>query len=152
MNTPNNTFKNVYFTILEVLSTHPLNPFFQPTLLPQPTLSTHPLTPPHHLTPPHPLTPQVLRKGVDKFAIEKLARVFLRDFNEGMTQGGKWLNEMTPEEQKKLTIERRKQLGADLFSVGSDVPFKFPTTFTFVFRAFTSLVTYPLNTYTPTQY
>ena len=140
MNTPNNTFKNVYFTILEVLSTHPLNPFFQPTLLPHPTLSTHPLT------------PQVLRKGVDKFAIEKLARVFLRDFNEGMTQGGKWLNEMTPEEQKKLTIERRKQLGADLFSVGSDVPFKFPTTFTFVFRAFTSLVTYPLNTYTPTQY
>ena len=76
---------------------------------------------------------------MDKFAIEKLARVFLRDFNEGITQGGKWLNEMTPEEQRKLTIERRKQLGADLFSVGSDVPFKFPTTFTFVFRAFTSL-------------
>ena len=34
---------------------------------------------------------------------------------------------------------RVAQLGADLFSVGSDVPFKFPPTFTFVFRAFTSL-------------
>jgi predicted unusual protein kinase regulating ubiquinone biosynthesis (AarF/ABC1/UbiB family) len=34
---------------------------------------------------------------------------------------------------------RIAQLGADLFSVGSDVPFKFPPTFTFVFRAFTSL-------------
>merc|ERR1712146_876335 len=43
------------------------------------------------------------------------------------------------EEQREIRRKRRAQLGSDLFSVGSDVPFKFPPTFTFVFRAFTTL-------------
>ena len=41
--------------------------------------------------------------------------------------------------KREIRRKRRAQLGSDLFSVGSDVPFKFPPTFTFVFRAFTSL-------------
>jgi predicted unusual protein kinase regulating ubiquinone biosynthesis (AarF/ABC1/UbiB family) len=80
----------------------------------------------------------VLRPGVDRISIEKIARFFLGEFNRGV-QSGEWTNKLTKDEQKAITRKRRAQLGADLFSIGSDVPFKFPPTFTFVFRAFTSL-------------
>lgn len=43
------------------------------------------------------------------------------------------------EDKTRLRKERRAKLGEDLLSVSGDVPFKFPPTFTFVFRAFTSL-------------
>ena len=43
------------------------------------------------------------------------------------------------EDKVRLRKERRAKLGEDLLSVSGDVPFKFPPTFTFVFRAFTSL-------------
>jgi len=75
---------------------------------------------------------------VDRQSIEKIARFFLGEFMRGVEKG-QWANTMSKEEQKELTRQRRQKLGADLFSVGSDVPFKFPPTFTFVFRAFTSL-------------
>ena len=81
----------------------------------------------------------VLRPGVDRISIEKICRFFLAEFNKGVQSGGQWGNQLSKEEQRELTRKRRQQLGADLFSVGSDVPFKFPPTFTFVFRAFTSL-------------
>lgn len=61
------------------------------------------------------------------------------EFSKGVAKDGKWTSELSKEEKKELVRQRRQQLGADLFSVGSDVPFKFPPTFTFVFRAFTSL-------------
>ena len=81
----------------------------------------------------------VLRKGVDRVSIEKLARAFLTEFARGIKPGEKWSSDLSKEQQRELARQRRQQLGADLFAIGSDVPFKFPPTFTFVFRAFTSL-------------
>lgn len=43
------------------------------------------------------------------------------------------------DDKVRLRKERRAKLGEDLLSVSGDVPFTFPPTFTFVFRAFTSL-------------
>lgn len=81
----------------------------------------------------------VLRKGVDRISVEKIARYFLGEFKAGVSGDKKWAGQLSKEEQKALRNKRRMQLGSDLFSVGSDVPFVFPPTFTFVFRAFTSL-------------
>lgn len=81
----------------------------------------------------------VLRKGVDRVSIERVARIFLNDFKRGVKKGEKWVNQLSKDEQKKIRNQRRAQLGSDLFSVGNDLPFRFPPTFTFVFRAFTSL-------------
>lgn len=81
----------------------------------------------------------VLKKGVDRLSVEKIARFFLSEFQNGIKPGEKWVSQLPGEKQAEIRKQRRQQLGADLFSVGSDVPFKFPPTFTFVFRAFTSL-------------
>ena len=83
---------------------------------------------------------EVLRKGVDRISVEKIARVFLNDFTSTVNdKDKKWVSQLSKEEQREIRRRRRVQLGADLFSVGSDVPFRFPPTFTFVFRAFTTL-------------
>eukprot|EP01038_Epipyxis_sp_PR26KG_P013975 gene13975-18744_t len=81
----------------------------------------------------------ILRKGVDRLSVEKIARFFLSEFNNAIKPGEKWVSELPKEQQREIRRQRRAQLGSDLFSVGSDVPFKFPPTFTFVFRAFTTL-------------
>jgi predicted unusual protein kinase regulating ubiquinone biosynthesis (AarF/ABC1/UbiB family) len=81
----------------------------------------------------------ILRKGVDRVSVEKIVRYFLNEFSNGIKPGEKWSGQLPPEEQAKIRKQRRLKLGADLFSVGNDVPFSFPPTFTFVFRAFTSL-------------
>jgi len=86
----------------------------------------------------------ILAKGSDRVSVERITRFFLNEFQGTLSSkenenDAQWINEMTPEEKKKIRKERRAKLGADLFSVGTDVPFKFPPTFTFVFRAFTSL-------------
>lgn len=82
---------------------------------------------------------ECLKRGVDRISVEKIARSFLSEFAQGVKPGEKWVSELPKEEQQRIRRQRRAQLGADLFSVGTDVPFKFPPTFTFVFRAFTSL-------------
>lgn len=81
----------------------------------------------------------ILKKGVDRISVEKLARYFVNEFSQGSQGKSKFLNQLSPEEQKLKRKQRRSQLANDLFSVGNDVPFRFPPTFTFVFRAFTSL-------------
>lgn len=81
----------------------------------------------------------ILRKNVDRISVEKLAKYFVGEFYQGSQGKSKFLNQMTPEEAKQKRRQRRQQLANDLFTVGSDVPFRFPPTFTFVFRAFTSL-------------
>lgn len=80
----------------------------------------------------------ILRTGVDRISVEKIARVFLQEFSKGIS-GDQWVSQLPAEQQAEIRRKRRLQLGADLFTVGSDVPFRFPPTFTFVFRAFTSL-------------
>lgn len=83
---------------------------------------------------------EVLRTGVDRVSIEKIVRFFLTEFTQTVnSKDAKWVNQMSKEDQKEIRRARRAQLGSDLFSLSSDVPFKFPPTFTFVFRAFTSL-------------
>lgn len=82
---------------------------------------------------------EVLKRGVDRISVEKIARYFLNEFKDGSSNDGTYTKDLPKEEAKKLRRRRRAQLGEDLFSVGSDVPFRFPPTFTFVFRAFTSL-------------
>ncbi|CAM9478004.1 unnamed protein product [Ectocarpus sp. 6 AP-2014] len=83
----------------------------------------------------------ILKAGSDRISVEKIARSFLGEFTNTLNQGqdGKWTAELTKEDKTRLRKERRAKLGEDLLSVSGDVPFKFPPTFTFVFRAFTSL-------------
>ena len=83
---------------------------------------------------------EVLNRGVDRFSVEKIVRFFLKEFSSTVnSKDAKWVNQMSKDDQREIRRQRRAQLGSDLFSVGGDVPFKFPPTFTFVFRAFTSL-------------
>jgi len=82
----------------------------------------------------------ILREGSDRVSVEKIARFFLNEFSGTINQKeGKWVQELDKEQAKEIRKQRRLKLGQDLLTVGNDVPFKFPPTFTFVFRAFTSL-------------
>merc|ERR1719183_1801559 len=81
----------------------------------------------------------ILDPKADRVPIERIARFFLNDFANTQSGNRQWTKDKTKEQQKEERAERRKILGESLLSVGNDVPFKFPATFTFVFRAFTSL-------------
>jgi len=81
----------------------------------------------------------ILDPAADRVPIQRIARFFLNDFANANAGKRKWTKDLSKEEAAEERAARRAQLGESLLSVGSDVPFKFPPTFTFVFRAFTSL-------------
>jgi len=82
----------------------------------------------------------VLRPGIDRFSIERIATDFLAVFQTTLAAAdNKWENEMSPDEKKASRRARRQRLGADLFATQADRPFLFPPKFTFVFRAFSTI-------------
>jgi predicted unusual protein kinase regulating ubiquinone biosynthesis (AarF/ABC1/UbiB family) len=82
----------------------------------------------------------VLRQGVDRFSIERIAKNMLNTFESTLSSAdNKWENEMTPEQRKASRRARRAQLGQDLFATQADKPFLLPPKFTFVFRAFSTI-------------
>ena len=67
----------------------------------------------------------VLAKGADRLSVEKLARYFIRSF-KNVQQG-------------KTAGDIKTTLGADLQALTDQQVFRFPSTFTFIFRAFASI-------------
>jgi predicted unusual protein kinase regulating ubiquinone biosynthesis (AarF/ABC1/UbiB family) len=67
----------------------------------------------------------VLAKGSDRLAVEKLARFFMRSFKNNQLG--------------KSSDNIKQTLGTDLQTLTSSNSFRFPSTFTFIFRAFASV-------------
>ncbi|CAM9129363.1 unnamed protein product [Chrysoparadoxa australica] len=83
----------------------------------------------------------IIRRGADRMTLERVARFYLTEFESTLKAGpkSKWINELDAEEEKQLRRRERAKIGQELFSMRSDVPLQFPASFTFVFRAFTTL-------------
>lgn len=67
----------------------------------------------------------VLAKGADRLAVEKLARYFMRSFKD--------------KQLGKTSANIKSTIGTDLQTLTESNVFRFPSTFTFIFRAFASV-------------
>ena len=67
----------------------------------------------------------VLSRGADRLAVEKLARYFMRAFKD--------------KQLGKSSGNIKETVGADLQTLTENNVFRFPSTFTFIFRAFASI-------------
>jgi len=82
----------------------------------------------------------VLRPGLDRFSIERIAKSLLDSFQTTLASADNvWENQMTPEEKRASRRARRQKIGSDLFATQAERPFLFPPEYTFVFRAFTTI-------------
>ena len=80
---------------------------------------------------------------VDRIAVERVGKDFMDRFQETLESkarasdsGQKYDNEMTDEEKRAFNKAKRAKLGEEFLTMNKDVPFVFPPTWTFVFRAF----------------
>mmetsp|Transcript_3582 Transcript_3582/g.10170 ORF Transcript_3582/g.10170 Transcript_3582/m.10170 type:complete len:759 (+) Transcript_3582:113-2389(+) len=67
----------------------------------------------------------VLARGADRLAVEKLARYFMRSFKD--------------KQLGKKTSNIKTTIGTDLQTLTENNVFRFPSTFTFIFRSFASI-------------
>ena len=67
----------------------------------------------------------VLARGADRLAVEKLARFFMRSFKD--------------KQLGKTSSNIKTTIGTDLQTLTENNVFRFPSTFTFIFRAFASI-------------